>query len=90
MAPLRCPLLLTLGLAPSLDGLWMTLGRPLVSPGFQGCHVPVDPGHRIRRFRASTVLAEMHNATKPNNAWWRWIRSEQRNTPVMICLCRSR
>src|SRR5437660_12798116 len=23
-----------------------------------------------------------HNATKPNNAWWRWIRSEQRNPPV--------
>jgi hypothetical protein len=22
-----------------------------------------------------------HNATKPNNAWWRWIRSGQRNPP---------
>jgi len=24
-----------------------------------------------------------HNATKPNNAWWRWIRSGQRNPPVI-------
>jgi hypothetical protein len=24
-----------------------------------------------------------HNATKPNNAWWRWIRSGQRNAPVI-------
>jgi hypothetical protein len=24
-----------------------------------------------------------HNAAKPNNAWWRWIRSGQRNPPVI-------
>jgi hypothetical protein len=24
-----------------------------------------------------------HNATKRNNAWWRWIRSGQRNPPVI-------
>jgi hypothetical protein len=28
----------------------------------------------------------MYNATKLNNAQWRWIRSEQRNTPVTIRL----
>jgi hypothetical protein len=26
---------------------------------------------------------ERHNATKPNNAGWRWIRSGQRNPPVI-------
>ena len=24
-----------------------------------------------------------HNTTKRNNAWWRWIRSGQRNPPVI-------
>src|SRR5579859_2951147 len=24
-----------------------------------------------------------HNATKPKNAWWRWMRSGQRNPPVL-------
>jgi len=24
-----------------------------------------------------------HSATKPNNAWWRWIGSGQRNPPVI-------
>jgi hypothetical protein len=31
-------------------------------------------------------LRGKHNATKPNNAWWRWIRSGQRNPPV---ICKS-
>jgi hypothetical protein len=26
----------------------------------------------------------MHNATKLNSCWWRWIRSGPRNPPVMI------
>jgi hypothetical protein len=31
----------------------MTLGSPLVSPGFAGCQVPADPGHR----RAASTAA---------------------------------
>jgi hypothetical protein len=33
------------------DSPSMTLGRPLVSPGFAGCHVPVDRSHRRARPR---------------------------------------
>jgi len=28
---------------------------------------------------------ETHNATRLNNAWWRWFKSGQRNPPVTIC-----
>jgi hypothetical protein len=31
----------------------------------------------------------MRNATKPNDAWWRSVKSGQRNPPVEICLHRS-
>jgi hypothetical protein len=35
----------------SADSPCTTLGRLLGSPGFAGCHVPVDPGHRKARQR---------------------------------------
>ena len=31
---------------------------------------------------------QTHNAAKLNNAWWRCVKSGQRNSPVSICLCR--
>ena len=31
-------------------------------------------------------LPKMPNATKLNNAWWRWFGSGPRNPPVIICL----
>jgi hypothetical protein len=34
-------------------------------------------------FRKVNGRPRKHNATKPNNAWWRWTRSGQRNPPVI-------
>jgi hypothetical protein len=31
----------------------------------------------------------MHNATRLNNAWWRCVKSGQRNPPVAMCLHRT-
>ena len=37
-------------------------------------------------FAAGELRARTHNATKLNNAWWRWFKPGQRNPPVEICL----
>jgi hypothetical protein len=39
--------------SPALNGLLLTLGRPVVSLDFAGCQVPVDPGQRIGRHARS-------------------------------------
>src|SRR5713226_4980964 len=38
---------------------------------------------RLRKNRPET-----HNATRLNNAWWRCVKSGQRNPPVTVCLHR--
>jgi hypothetical protein len=37
-------------------------------------------------FAAGELRARTHNATKLNNAWWRWFKPGQRNPTVEICL----
>jgi hypothetical protein len=37
-----------------------------------------------RTLADSKQVTEIHNATKLNSCWWRWINSGQRNPPVMI------
>src|SRR5690242_18468481 len=44
------------------------------------------PFHFAHFWKVNDRLLGKHNATKPNNAWWRWIRSGQRNPPV---ICKS-
>jgi len=46
----------------------MTLGRPLVSPGFAGCQVPVDRRQRILGYRNANHTRPIPKAATPEPA----------------------
>src|ERR1700732_3550057 len=76
---------------PGLSSMTMTTGasprrsRLKVTATWEFLNADSQCERSERRTLAdSKQVTEMHNATKLNSCWWRWIRSGQRNPPVMI------
>jgi hypothetical protein len=49
---------------------------------------PFDAAYPLIRCSPARIFKTGHktnNATKPNDAWWRCLKSGQRNPPVAIC-----